>query len=284
MPGNFTSPTIDPPCIIFGICFFGSTVLLLPLFALVLYFGLRRWRIKNSLGKATISHSDFFTYNIIPMELSSVIGHGCNVFFMFTKLNVFITLTQVFLVIGINGQNLIHLITCVEHYVAVLHPVQYLRSKNPRNITIRNISFACLWTVLVSGSGLSAQYMNLQPFEIYIMAIPFLGAQFLFVVYCNFSILRSLTRRGPGVTQRDPVSVDLKKRRAFYTVTTVMVALLARFLGSFFQMACFLWMSNNCFVQGIFTWFGLPSSLVQPLLFLHRAGKLPFLQSIKSTR
>lgn len=283
---NFTSTTTNDvyryPCLVVCMCFFSTTVLLLPLFALILYVGRQQWRKKSSVGRAMISHSDFFAFNIIPMELFGVLGNGCNVYFMFTKQQISIILSQMLVVISMNGQNVIHLITCVEHYVAVLHPVQYLMSKKPCNIKIRNISFMCFWAALISVSPITVKYINLNLYEIYIIAIFLLGVQFLLVVFCSISILRSLTRPGPGDTHRDTVSVDLKKRRAFYTVTTITGVLLIRFLGSFFQMACLLWMNNNCFIQSFFMWFGMPSSLVQPLLFLHRAGKLPFCKAQRS--
>uniref|UniRef100_A0A3Q3GI90 Uncharacterized protein n=1 Tax=Labrus bergylta TaxID=56723 RepID=A0A3Q3GI90_9LABR len=47
---------------------------LLPLFILVLHMGRLRWRKQHSA--AAISHSDFFTYNMVAMEIFSLSGCG----------------------------------------------------------------------------------------------------------------------------------------------------------------------------------------------------------------
>lgn len=282
---NFTilTPEAIYPCAVVYCCFFITTVLLLPLFALILYMGHHQWRKKSSVGRATISHSDVFTYNIIPMELFGILSNGCNLYSMLANVTTFIQLSQILATISMNGQNVIHLTTCVEHYVAVLHPVQYLKSKKPCSIRIRNISIVCFWILLILGSSVTSQYVKIEIYNIYITGIFILGLKFLFVVYCNISILCSLTRPGPGVAHRDMMSVDLKKRRAFYTVTTIMVVLLIRFLGYIFQLVCVLWVKGNCLAMTFLLWLSLPSSLVQPLLFLHRAGKLRFCKTQRSS-
>lgn len=288
---NFTNQTTNSllsyPCITVYFCFFIITVFLLLFFALILYMGHHQWRKKSSVGRTTISHSDVLTYNIVPMELFGVFGNGCMVFYILTNVTILIKLSQVFVVISVNGQNAIHLITCVEHYVAVLHPVQYLKSKKPRSVRNRNIIIVCFWIiwviwVIIIGTSPQMMDLNVQLHGMYGIGILILGLQFLVVVYCNVSILCSLTRPGPGVAHRDTMSVDLKKRRAFYTITTIMAVLLIRFLGSIFQIFCVVWMENDCLIQSVFVWFSLPSSLVQPLLFLHRAGKLPFCKTQRS--
>lgn len=289
MSGNSSSLTIPTasamfshPCIIIYICFFITTALVLLLFAPVLYMGHHRWRKKSSVGRATISHSDVLTYNIIPLELFGVLSTGCVLYLMLTNVTPFLQLSQILASVSMNGQNAIHLLTCVEHYVAVLHPVQYLKSKKPRSIRMRNISIVCFWLFLIVGSSVAVPFVKVGIHEIYISAICILGLQFVFVVYCHVSILCSLTRPVPGVARRNTVSVDLKKRRAFYTVTVIMGVLLIRFLGSLFQLICLLWMGGNCLAVIFLLWFSLPSSLVQPLLFLHRAGKLPFCRTQRS--
>lgn len=289
MSGNWSNSSsataisiVSHPCTILYLCFFTATVLLLPLFALVLYIGHHQWRGTGSVGMAAISHSDVLTYNIIPVELFSIFGHMCNLGLIFTNVKMFVQLAFIFVTIGTNGTTTIHLLTCVEHYVAVCHPVQYLKSKKPRNIRIRNISIVCYWLLSVSGSSMAVQYLNIGQPQIFIMGIFTLSLQFLCVVYCNILILCSLRRPGPGAAHRNTVTVNVKKRRAFYTVTAIMAVLLLRFLGAIVQLVCLLWLMNNCFIQMFCLLFNLPSSLVQPLLFLHRAGKLLFCKTQRS--
>lgn len=279
MSANFSNVTGDfysNACVVAHTGFFISTTLLLPLFALVIYMGHRQWREKSSVGRATTSHSDLFTYNILPMELFSILANGCNVYLMLNRQTTTLSkVSRALTFLSVSGQNAIHLATCVEHYVAVLHPVTYLQSKKPRNIRIRNISFLCFWVWLIGGS-LSLETVDLRLDSSLIITLILFGLQISVIAFCSISILCSLTGPGPGDAHRGRMTVDLRKKRAFYTVTTIMGALLIRFFGIILQVVCILWMNNNCLFQILFMWFGLPSSLVQPLLFLHRAGKLPF--------
>lgn len=275
---NFISSTYNTSysnaCVaVYTSFFITTTCLLLPLFALIIYMGYQQWRKKSSFGRATTSHSDIFTYNIIPLELFNIFVNGCYVYLMFIHQKMLIKVLRVLGTICLNGQNAIHLIACVEHYVAVLHPVMYLESKKPRNIRIRNISLVCFWVLLIGGS-LSAQDVHMESASLFVTAMLILGLQVIFVAFCNISILCSITRPEPGDVHQGRRNVGLRKKRAFYTVTAIMGALLTRFFGIFLQVVCLLWMNKNCFISSLFLGFGLPSCLVQPLLFLYRAGKL----------
>lgn len=60
------------------VCFtFASTLLLLPLYFLVIYMGVQQWRSQRSVrGGRSMSHSDIFTYHVVMMELV-VVFHVC---------------------------------------------------------------------------------------------------------------------------------------------------------------------------------------------------------------
>ncbi|XP_045921540.1 uncharacterized protein LOC123980989 isoform X2 [Micropterus dolomieu] len=99
-------------------------LLILPLCILILYLGHRRWRQQNIT--TTMSHSDFFTYQMAAVELTSVVA---SIFFfcgaytdlpMMTKVGLYVS-TMTF-----PGEMLFHILTCVERYLAVVHPVTYL--------------------------------------------------------------------------------------------------------------------------------------------------------------
>ncbi|TNN38146.1 hypothetical protein EYF80_051684 [Liparis tanakae] len=89
---------------IFSVTAFIVTLLLLilPLCVYVIYLGFQRWRQQRS--GTTMSHSDVFTFHMVVVEL----------FF--------------------------HTLTCVERYLAVVHPVTYLGLKKGKGIRLRNIS------------------------------------------------------------------------------------------------------------------------------------------------
>ncbi|KAK2899461.1 hypothetical protein Q8A73_012590 [Channa argus] len=117
-----------------------TSFLLLPLFILVLYVGHQRWRKQSSVtATATMSHSDFLTYNMIAMEMISIAGNCfcCNGTFSGIQ-SVMVAGLYMFS-ISSPGQILLHILTCVERYLAVVHPIIYLGLKQSDGIKTRNI-------------------------------------------------------------------------------------------------------------------------------------------------
>ncbi|KAK2899526.1 hypothetical protein Q8A73_012655 [Channa argus] len=90
------------------VCIFTNIFLLLPLSLHVLFLGLQRWWHQRSF--ATTSHSDILTYHSAAMELICVLGTS------------------------------IHILTCVERYLAIVHPVIYVGLRQSRGVRIRNVS------------------------------------------------------------------------------------------------------------------------------------------------
>ena len=94
------------------------------------------------------------------------------------------------------------------------------------------------------------------------------------VFFFSLSVLSTLNRPGPG-KRGDRERVDQSKQRAFYTIVAILGALVLRFIGSLIWAVMFeLELSTRCLIMALTSWINLPSSLVLPLLFLHRAGKL----------
>ncbi|KAL3050876.1 hypothetical protein OYC64_001198 [Pagothenia borchgrevinki] len=208
-------------------------ILLVPLFIFVLYIGFQQWRKQGSA--ATTSHTDVFTCHMVILELIGVVGDTMYCYGIYTDGQFIIEVGLGLFAVVSPGQTLFHLLTCVERYLAVVHPVIYLRLRQGVGVRIRNIS---------------------------------IGISVLFV----------LIRPGPGEGGGNRERVDQSKQRAFYTIMTIMAVLLLRFLSSIVTTAFFVLMSGTCqdyvLTWSLF-WFNVPSSLVLPLLFLQRAGKLP---------
>lgn len=106
--------------------------------------------------------------------------------------------------------------------------------------------------------------------------ISFMVITAVVVSFCSASVVCVLIRPGPGNRER----VDPMKQKAFYTILILTGALLSKFLSN---IVCSLMIASSkrlgvdgCFVWSFAVWFGLPGSLVIPLLYLHRAGKLPY--------
>ncbi|KAI9524365.1 hypothetical protein NQZ68_018104 [Dissostichus eleginoides] len=95
----------------------------------------------------------------------------------------------------------------------------------------------------------------------------------LVLSFSSVSVLRVLRRASPG----ERPGVNVSKRRAFHTITAIFVVLV---FGLSAMIVCMFMIKSveeaggdQCVVLIVTLWFGLPSSMVLPLLFLHREGK-----------
>ncbi|KAK2863364.1 hypothetical protein Q5P01_002897 [Channa striata] len=260
--------------VIFTSVLMSYILLLFPLLVCVFYLGLQRWR-KQRSGSAVslMSHSDFFTYNMAVLEVISILGSWLYRFGFYVD-----GLQQsgkTFLYVTSPAQNLFHLFTCVERYLAVVHPITYLGLKQAGGVKIRNISTGCAWLLcllnLCLSNFLSSSYLNLTNSCVMVFSL-------IAISFCSLSVLRVLKHPGPGEVSRDRERVDQSKQRAFYTIVAIMVAQLFRLVGIVVYSVMFdpsVLNDVNCVVGSLSIWLIVPGRLVLPLLFLQRAGKLP---------
>ena len=254
-----------------------SLLLLFPLFILVLCVGCQRWRKQRSAAAAgpVTSHSDVFTFNMVVLELIGILGLCLNFFGAYNNQPGVLRVGSLMAAITVPGESLFHLLTCVERYLAVVHPVTYLGLKQTGGVRIRNVIIGCVWLLcwgLSSLSEFSYRFLTISTLVLLLFST-------IAVAYCSLTALCVLIRPGPGEVGGRRKPVDQSKQRALHTMMAVAGTLLLRFLGSFVatitQFSSDLNDIDKCLVILSAAWFCLPSSLVLPLLFLHRAGKLP---------
>lgn len=248
---------------------------LLPLFILVLYAGCRRWKKQRSGAAAAVtSHSDIFTYNVVSLELISMLGCVFYCFGTFTEIQSFTQTGMDLFSFTSPGQTLFHVLTCVERYLAVVCPITYLQLRQTGGSRLRNISILCVWLLCFVVFGITK---GLDRFAAIVVQSLIVFSSLSVVSYCSIAVLRVLIRPGPGDGSRDRGHIDQTKRRAFHTITAVMAALWLRFVGILSMGAVYESTLTNgvCAAVSSAVWLTLPGSLVLPVLFLHRAGKLP---------
>ncbi|KAG7487023.1 hypothetical protein JOB18_044841 [Solea senegalensis] len=247
-----------------------NTIVILPLSVLIIYIGLQQWRQQRTNARvAATSPSDHFTFHIVGIETISLIGDISYCIGNYSN-NTQLVLGGFFLLcIVIPGQDLFHCLTCMERYLAVLHPITYLHLKRTSGVWITNICIACVWFmcgVWVLIAHMQMPFYPLIPFSVWF------GLSLFFSFFCSLSVLRTLTRPGPGDGDRN--RVDRSKRRAFHTITAITATLLIRCVGFLMCFFSFGYFSYNdiraCMAIKLVFWFCLPSSLVLPLLFLQR--------------
>ncbi|KAK2899499.1 hypothetical protein Q8A73_012628 [Channa argus] len=128
-----------------------NILILLPIFAHVLYLGYQRWRKPHhiSTSASAASSSDIFTYHIVVMEMIMILGCLSYCVGSFTDLKEMIVYGLAIFISTWSIKTYFHTLTCVAHYLAVVHPVTYLCLRNRSGVRIRNVCIGC---ILAQGS------------------------------------------------------------------------------------------------------------------------------------
>ncbi|XP_040924117.2 uncharacterized protein LOC114843846 [Betta splendens] len=236
-----------------------NIALLLPLFVYTLVLGLRQRRRPSS--------SDFFTYNVLVLELLAMLGSCLYCFGAYAPDPVLALVGSSICSITSPAQTLFHVLTSVERYLAVVRPVTYLGLRRAGALRVRNASAGCVWLLCCALMACSMYWS----YAFAAVALLLLVSSLAVVALSGFSILCVLNDGGPG-------QVGGARRRACHAVMAVMAALTLRLAG---VLVCTVAFSSPqlthavCALGGAAVWLTLPCSLVLPLLLLQRAGKLP---------
>lgn len=222
-----------------------------------------------------MSHFDVVTYHMTITELLSVFGLillSCGVH---TELSE-ITAIGIFLrFLKMIGQTFFHLLTCMERYLAVVHPITYLSLRKAKWVRIRNVTIGCVWLMCFVLTGL---IFVKDKGPINIIAFCVTSFAILIVSFCSLSVLCALTHPGPGEGVGGRQQVDQSKLRAFYTTTATLGTMLVTLVGYIISLYIYglfhLAGPKSCGVLLSGSWFNLPSALLFPLLFLQRVDRL----------
>lgn len=249
---------------------------LLPLYIFVIYLGFQQWLQQHSAK--CISHSDVFTFNLIVMELINITGSIFMGVGKQTSLPQMMEVGSFLFTFNFSGQVFFHLLTCVERYLAVVHPFIYRSLWKEKAIRIRNAILLWVWLLCFASLGIPARKDEMaKETIIYVCVLPTL----LVISLCNLNILLVLNRARPGDT-RHP-QADQSKMRAFYIILLIAAVLLLKFGWEMISFRIIyslqLHEEQKCAIMLSTVWTNIPSNLVLPLLFLHRAGKLQCLKN-----
>lgn len=247
-----------------------SLLVLFPLYIFILYKGVQQWR----QTKTTMSHTDIFTYHMVVIELLSVIGSVVLTFGVSTKLSWLSQMGVVILSLNYFGQVLLHVLTCIQRYLAVVYPIIYLRLKNEKGIKIRNTAIGCFWLLsLAWGSTITMHTESSFSFIILLYTTLVL----FFILVLNLSIVYVLIGLGPKREGGRKQQCDPSKLKILFTAMAILGALLFRFCWAITSIVVMnsehIEEFKRCSFSMSMLWINLPSSLVLPVLFLQKERK-----------
>ncbi|XP_051734646.1 G-protein coupled receptor 35-like [Ctenopharyngodon idella] len=247
-----------------NICLFGLPFLVgVPTHSYVI------WLIITGTGRGVAS--EFFNLNLSVCEIANCLNVLFSLLsFLFSSL----TRTTYFLQgLSVTGRPLFQCLMCVERYLAVVHPVTFLKYKPLR---YRVICCTAAW-INTLGSCLFCMFSlisnNLHAYTWFytLQFLLFLSIQ----LFCLVAVLRALKQSGPGERGRERGEENNMKRRAFHIIliTTVSIAIIylpyiiigLSFVSSQLFMVELIAFSFICYIFAGF---------VQPILYFKRAGKL----------
>jgi cobalamin synthase len=161
----------------------------------------------------------------------------------------------------------------VERYLAVVHPVTFLKYKPLR---YRVGCCGVVW-LMVLGScfvNLLSKYQSAW-WKIFALILNLLTLSVM--LFCCLAVLWALKRPGPGEGEREGEGMNNMKLRAFRIISIIMVSMIVSYLPLVLLLVSYHFIEPVEFLQGWSICYSITvvSGFVQPLLFLHRSGKLP---------
>ncbi|XP_042567359.1 chemokine XC receptor 1-like [Cyprinus carpio] len=227
------------------------------------------WLIITGTGSGVAS--EFFILNISVCELASTLNiflHVLDRWFSSIK-----TFKYFLFGLGITGLPLFQCLICVERYLAVVHPVTFLKFKPLR---YRVICSTVVW-MFTLGSCLCCLFTLVScNFYIYVCCFSLQFLLFLCIqLFCLVAVLRALKQPGPGERGRKREENNHTKSRAFYLILITTVSMIIIYVP--YTVTGFHSILTQGYFQEPFTvafFCYILAGFVQPVLYLNRVGKL----------
>ncbi|XP_019718769.1 uncharacterized protein LOC109511868 [Hippocampus comes] len=259
------------PLRIFSMCFNVFNLLTLPLFFNVLYIAYRQTRRRRSAAAfpsssgPAVSHSDMFTFHMAAMDVIGALASLLRLYgLLANKYKVIAYAFYIFYFMWY-GEVMFHSLTCLDRYLAAVHPITYMGLRQGWALKLRSVVIASVW--LISSISTYLAYVQYSS----IVAIVFLTLILIVIAFCSLSVLCVLIRKGPG--SQSASRMDPNKRRAFKSILIILTVLLLRYTWSLTTSVYGVIVSFNhvyCLfaVVELVAW--VPGTLVLPVLFLYK--------------
>ncbi|MBN3300960.1 GPR4 protein, partial [Amia calva] len=216
---------------------------------------------------AESSTSDVFIGNVVVLDTLFCLIIPVTVINVFHIQNPYISkAVDLVFMLNENGALLFLCCVCLDLYIAMLHPIRFLRYKV---LAYRAGCSAAIWVITVVISIYLTFLAGKQGF--YLTTSIFCSA-FALMLFCNLSILWALQQAGPGAQEMHPI-----KKKAFNTVLTILVILILNY-----SLLVVLFLIDDVIPGYILQYYITPIGhsfvtirvCIQPLLFLYSAGQM----------
>lgn len=258
--------------IVFSAFFITNSFLLLSSYVLIFNLGVQRWRRQRaaSPASATTSPLDLFNNHYASMELLLILSQlGC-VCGIQNGDEVMLCLSYYVLCVCWIGETSFQILVCLDRYLAVVHPLTFLKLRGEIGLRVRNTVLLGVWLLCAASVPLVLK-------ETVFRSVCMLHVLLSFIVeaLCSLCVLRALHRSiGPGEPGQKRKKVDNSKHRAFYSILAILGS---QSLKVFSYMLWFIFGVSSphlCYVIISEVWLTIPSHQVLPLLILQKAGIL----------
>ncbi len=246
-------------------------ILYISMYSISFLFGLPThsyvlWLIIRGSGSGFVS--EFFILNLSVCEICNCLQSLICIFDILISLKHFASFLSG---LAITGCPLFQCLICVERYLAVVHPVIFLKYKPLR---YRVICCTLAW-IITLGSCVCSMFT----FDLFYVYTYLYSLQYLlfisFQLFCLVAVLKALKQTGPGERGRERGEENHMKRRAFYLILITTASMTIIYVP--YTISGFCLILTQHYVKELFYFSiicNVLAGFVQPFLYLHRLGKL----------
>nr|XP_055035489.1 somatostatin receptor type 2-like [Misgurnus anguillicaudatus] len=222
--------------------------------------------------------SEFFIFN---QTICEAVFSVSSLIFLLSHIFSKLLMTHNFLLgVTITGRPLFGCLICVERYLAVVHPVTFLKYKPLR---YKMICSAPAWIVILGACFFCMISLNSSNTMAYVLFFLIQFPIFISVqLFCCLAVLKALKQSGPGERGKQKEEENQMKRRAFHIILIATLIMAIMFLPFIFTGVFYvLQLDSVSVIWSISLCLYVLSGFVNPLIYLQRNGKLSCLCSPK---
>ncbi|XP_055771389.1 P2Y purinoceptor 4-like [Salvelinus fontinalis] len=228
------------------------------------------WLIVTGAGGTMAS--DFFSLNLSVSEILYILSNlMLIVHYNIQDNGAFWSVGTFFEGFNLFGRPLFQCCICVERYLAVVHPVTFLKYKPLR---YRVGCCGVVWLILLGScfvnmlSNYESAWFFCLIFNLFTLSV---------MLLCCLAVLWALKRPGPGEGEREGEGMNNMKLRAFRIISMITVSMIVNYVPLVLLLVSYHFIEPVEYFKGssICFFITVVSGFVQPLLYLHRSGKLP---------